>query len=369
MIGGIKITTNDETILAIDIGGTNTRAGLAILRDAEILPHPAAPDVVRSRVRTKDELEAFIRSVTARLPSDETVSRSVVDIAGVVIERREARIANWTDAPVVDIQELSDWGLPAGRTLMVNDMVAAGFGVLGLEESEAIPSSECTLLFDPPGREKGAVQRQNKILLAPGTGLGTLGIVSVNIGQDTWHEEPISSEIQHFALSPLDDGHARLIASMLEDGSLSEWPRWEDFVSGTGLVRSYEALIKEQPEAQRMSVTPASGGDLAAAIAEHGAAGTDPVSVAVMDLYYRCAGRVAQMMALMYHPYGGIFFCGDSTRMNASFIRESRFVAEIHNNLRHRSLLESFPVYLVSQELQVAGGLWGCKNRVASGLQ
>lgn len=352
-----------ELILSIDVGGTKTRGGVALLDGDRILPHPAFSDSRERRLGSKGELAAFVRQMVKGLAPEGRPRRCVVSFAGPVISGSEVEITNWKGMPRIVASDLHGWGLPAGRTLMLNDMEAAAFGIVALVHQEALASPGCVPFFVPEGRSAPDPLEANRILLMPGTGFGTAGIVTVPRAEGGWSHRPVASEVQHSPVVPLDERHARLVQWLREAQGLPDGPSWEDFVSGQGLVRIHEGLRAiGRPAAG--GHPPTAGADPAAAIAERAVGRTDPLSEEALDLFYRCAGRLAQIMALAYLPFGGIFLGGNSTVRNAPFIRTSRLIEELHKNARRRELLRRFPVYLVLEELNVRGGLWACKERI-----
>lgn len=355
---------NDQLIMAIDVGGTNTRIGIAVLRNNEILKSPAFPQIHSRKVDSKEDLAIFIRESLNKLVREDRPSKCVIDFAGPLIGHKEVQITNWNGKPSIHMEELNDWGLPENYTLMLNDMEAAGYGILNLEAQNAISSSKCISLFHPPDHTDIRSKQGNKILLTPGTGLGTLGIVAVKTRTGDLFEIPIASEVQHSDVSPLDDSHERLIQMFRQKKGLSVWPSWEDFVSGRGLVSIYEGLYAMSNSNRGQKIRWKNDEDPAALIAQHAIRQIDPISEKALDLYYRCVGRLAQVMALFLQPYGGIFLAGGTSRKNEQFIRHSRFVDELHANSKHRELLRRFPIYLVTQELHISGGLWACRERI-----
>jgi glucokinase len=325
--------------LAIDVGGTNTRARFA---DAE----------KHQKVSSISELRDFIIDITKqRKPG-----RCAIGFGGPVVSRTEAQMTNWPDNPVIHISDLNDWGLPKGSTLMLNDMEAGAYGVISLRENDSV------CLYDPE-KTNMEIHSLNKILLAPGTGLGTIGIVAVRTNAGEICEEPIASEIQHSAAFPLDPTHGAVIAWLSEKKGAGWMPSWEDFVSGRGLVNIYDGLLALSHSAAPVAALEPS--DRAAWIAVNAVAKSDAGCEKALDIYYRCMGKVAQILALTYQPFGGIYISGESTIRNVSFIERSRFISALQENSKLRQLLERFPVYVIAQkDLNIRGALWACRERI-----
>ena len=324
--------------LAVDVGGTRTRAALAAVRGGRsvLLWQVEAP------LAEKAALRRFVReALNAAAPA-----RCAVDFAGPLKGRTQARMTNWAGSPVIRLADLHDWGLPPGRTLMLNDLESSACGVLALDGT--VPSrGRITTLYSTKEIRRGA--EGPRVIVAPGTGLGTASIIG---------GRPMPSEVQHAAAAPLDRRHARIIARMEHD--LGRYPSWEDLASGRGLDATYRALCAIDRVAAGRSADKGAVEDAAGAIAR--AAQSDPLAREALDYYYGCVGRVAQMMALAVLPVGGIFLCGSTTRANAAFIRRSRLLRELHANGAQGGLLRRFPVLIIKADLNLAGGLWACAH-------
>ncbi len=334
-VGG---TGRTAAILSVDVGGTKTRALLAAVRRGRAVPLWEVETVLAG----KAALGRFIREVLR----EDIPAKCAVAFAGPLRGRAEARMTNWTGNPVIRLGDLSAWGLPEKHTLMLNDLEAAACGVLALDEG-GLAWSSLRALHRPGGaRTAGG---GNRVVLAPGTGLGTASIVG---------GAPLASEIQHADASPLDDRHAALIARFAREEGRA--PSWEDFVSGRGLVLTYRALRALDGFSADGEALEGGPADPAGAVAR--AAARDPFAHEALDYYYGCAGRAAQLLALAVQPAGGIILCGSTTARNALFIRKSRFLTELHANAAQGPLLRRFPVFLAEADLNLRGGLWACRH-------
>jgi glucokinase len=342
----------ESLMIVIDVGGTHTRAHVYISCQGEIFEHPSFPHPQSENVQSLKDLQIFIRRVLKGITGKETSRKCFVGFAGPVVKHTEVEMVNWPGRPKIHLKELREWGLPKA-TLVVNDLKAAAYGLLDIEDIQ----SSCQKLFEPENWDE-MNRRSNRILLVPGTGLGTAGIVTVKTGEDEYYSEPVASEVQHSAV-PMMNTNPCLIKWLTDHGKSAY--SGEDFASGQSLPDIYEGLrhIKGDNGIRDL----ANGEDKASAIARHGVSGTNKICEEALKLFYQCVGQVAQMMALAFLPYGGIFLGGGSTIKNERFIRESGFVEALHANPAQSELLKHFPVYLVLDELNLRGGLWACQHR------
>jgi len=219
------------------------------------------------------------------------------------------------------MEDLMKWGLPENNTIMVNDMELAGYGILDMEEKDKMESDQCETLYKPDFTTNNRIN--NKLVIAPGTGFGTASIIEFTTHSGEQVKDVLSSEIQHIQVPPLDDRHANIIEIILSEKPERTFLNFEDFVSGKGLLETYEAILKlngiERTEKD------------AKQIARSAVDGKDKSAIEALNIFYRCVGRIIQAMTLMMQPYGGIYLCGASTINNKKFIHQSRIIEELHN--------------------------------------
>ncbi len=195
-------------------------------------------------------------------------------------------------------------------------------------------------------------------MIIPGTGVGIAGLIAVQPENGQENIAAVSCEVQHTAIPALDAGHERMVKAL--GGKLGKMrPSWEDFVSGKGLENIYDFLISAGAAGSGREK-----GMGAEQIAEGAVVEADPLCRAAMDVYYRCAGALAQLVALSFQAYGGIYLAGESTRKNLSFIKQSHFLTELHNNTVRYNLLKMFPVYLIAGDLNLDGAAYVASRKL-----
>jgi len=245
------------------------------------------------------------------------------------------------------------WGFPVPRAKLVNDLVAAARGLVGvLGATWDVP--DCCPRYSSPSdktAEGGALADERLVLIMPGTGLGTAALVRTHDAKGDAVFTAVPAEMQHAQIPAFDETHARLIERWKAHTS-APWLRWEDFVSGKGLETAYRLLGGEE--------------DLdAKGIAKRAQDGRDRPGVESLTLFYRCVARYAQLAALAYRPTAGVFVGGDTTLKNVGFIEQrlGNLLWHVQDNPsppHHRALLNT-PIRLVVDEridLNLHGGLW-----------
>jgi len=336
--------------LAVDVGGTYTRLRAEIIEKGKIV---YTFQEYKQKVNSKEELKNFIKSSLNNINSGIFPTSCVIGFAGAVIDHRKVNITNWKNMPTIILEDLIVWGFPKEKTIMVNDMELAGYGILDMEEKDKINSDQCEILYKPDFSAKNRIN--NKLVIAPGTGFGTASIIEFTTHSGAKVKDVLSSEIQHIQIPPLDKRHSKIISIILSEKPERNFLNFEDFVSGKGLCKTYKAILQlEKIEWSKKDVSE---------IARSAVKGSDKYAIEALNIYYRCVGRIIQAMALTIQPYGGIFLCGSSTISNAKFIHQSDLMKEFHNCLIRQQLLVQFPVYLITKpDINIAGGLWACRS-------
>lgn len=328
----------------MDIGGTHTRAKL-VRAGPDMLKQP---DIIAERsanISDKAGLLDFINEILA--PQDQVVASAVLSFAAPVYEDRVA-MTNWRGRDEISIADLCRLGLPEDRTRLINDMEAAALCLIAYKTGAVDLQVEC-LYAAGEGIKK---HFNNAILIMPGTGVGVAGIVLP--GERGFPATPahISCELQHTAAPGMGDAYAGLMAALqrrLDKNILT----WEDMVSGKGLENIHHCLRSMAGNDSDPGKDPN-----AADIAGRAVAGSDELCAAALDFYYHAAGALTQVVALAFQPFAGIYLSGSTTVNNISFIRRSSYIGGLQNNDIRKGLLQSFPVYLVPQYMNLDGTLY-----------
>jgi glucokinase len=327
---------------AIDVGGTHSRVAAQLFAGDSL---ERTFPVVKRAICSKGELRDLVLAQLQKYSYP--IGYVVIGFAGAVLNHEKVDITNWICSPTISKQDLANWGLPEDKTLFVNDMELASFGVLALQQAGELNLKDTPALYTPA--QKAENYFQNMLIIAPGTGLGTASVVHTEKKM-----EVIPSEIQHMQVPALDIYHQSIIEIMLEKDPTKKYISYEDMVCGRGLKNIYSAVCELEDKPVSLS---------AAAIARKAIYEEDEKASTALNYFYRCAGRVAQALALCMQPYSGIFLCGDSTMANQEFIPKSDFVKELHNCPVRHKLLNQFPVYMITDpQINTKGGLWAAKN-------
>lgn len=335
------------TVIAFDVGGTNTRARVSSIPESGI-PRRIREDIA-SPIASAGGLYDFASHVIEIAKGDGPVGSAVVAVAGPVNDG-ESRLTNWSSDPVVSLKKLELAGLPPDRTQLVNDVVAGAWGSLARIEASA-PDT----LLQHPSRGHGdtsGLGEGNLVYVAPGTGLGAAALVRHHLG--ALGATAVGCEAQH-AQMPSFAGPIGEVSDALAV-SLGSALTWEDLVSGRGLTRIYDArcsLASKVPLYHHVDDASRAGSIASAAL--HGG---DPQAVAAVDVFYRVLGHFAQTLALSFLPCVAVVIGGASTQSNFALVRRGGLAEAFVDNRRFGELLANTPVHTVGGEVNLEGGVW-----------
>jgi len=271
-------------VLAVDLGGTKTLLQLAELGGEW-------PLVLCERRYASAEFESFEALLEQFLEKADTSGLHAVCIAvaGPVSSRGGRQVANVTNLPWTLDSEALAARLQIGSCRLVNDFVAAAYGV------DEVDTGHRTVLQagDP---EPGG----SRAVIGAGTGLGHA--ILVGRGEQL---RCLPSEAGHVAFAPLDDEQCELWAWLRADlGRVS----CEHILSGPGLARIYR-FFESREHGKPATVWP---GPNAAAegITTRALNGSDPVAVRTLALFGRIYGAQAGHFALASLATGGVYVAG-----------------------------------------------------------
>ena len=331
-----------KVVLLMDIGGTNCRAKIVHGLDC-LFEQNAVVSSQSEKISDKHALFAFITRLLGAGNKAVKPDLAVLCFAGPIISKSVSMV-NWQGQRDVSIAELVQAGLPESGITLLNDMEAAAYALVACNKGHI--RLRRTPLY--PGTQPEHSRNTNAVLMIPGTGIGVAAVVdqSGSPGQ----EEPrvLGCELQHTPIPELDAAQQDILNNMKTKLAIKK-PSWEDFISGGGLENIHRCLIPEREALEDLD---------AEAIAELALEGKDEYCVLALNMFYQCCGALAQVLALTFQPYGGIYLAGESTRRNRDFIGDSPFLRQLQDNEVRGGLLRQFPVYLIDEELNLAGAAY-----------
>jgi glucokinase len=326
-------------LLAGDVGGTKTSLGLF---DES---RPGTPRVAQARVASREagSLEAAVDEFLGA-HGRPRIDAACFGVAGVVVDGRVAA----TNLPwQLDERDLVR-AIPTRRVRLLNDLEAAGYGVLLLRPAE--------LAELQPGQPREG----NKVLIAAGTGLGQALLI-----WQQGHHHVVASEGGHGDFAPGDELQARLLAHLRrEHGHVS----YEHVLSGPGLVAVYRFLRHDGPAEPAWLTAELSEDDQAKVISEAALERRDPVCAAALDLFVSVYGAEAGNLALKAVAVGGVIVGGGIAPKILSALSEGAFIRAFRDKGRMAKLMADIPVRVaLNVETSVLGAASVARGLLAEG--
>lgn len=287
------------TLVAVDVGGTNVRFGVA----------------------GEGGLSSVRSMLCGDFPSLQAALASYLDEAGITASAASIAVAGPVQDAYVDVTNnhwrfdkadlLAATGLD--RLLVINDFTAQA-----LAQTDPSAHGNLTLL-------EGAGPADAPLLvIGPGTGLGVSALIPADDGYI-----PLQGEGGHVGFAPQDEAEIQLLRALsAEVGHVSA----EHFVSGGGLERIYRL----QTAGHHLSA-PEIG---AAAVA-----GDGPERLAVMTML-GILGTVIADATLTMGCWRGVVIAGGVVAHLRELVPDSPFAARFRHDGMMGRLLAEVPVYL-----------------------
>jgi glucokinase len=315
-------------ILAGDVGGTKTV--LAVYESGVGTLEKVIEETIPSRGTSLDAIVAdFIARHHVR-----GLTRACFGVPGAVVDGA----CRTTNLPWTIEESGLRKTLGVGRVKLLNDLQAAAYGMLHLDDSE--------LVYLNPGRTID--RRRNLAVIAAGTGLGEALLV--------WDGErhiPMASEGGHTSFSPQNDLEIALLKFLQHkhQGHVS----WERILSGPGLASVYEFLRAFYADRGGPAESPAvrermQREDVGAVVGIEAVKGQDKLCVAAAQLFCALYGAEAGNLALKGLATGGVFIGGGVAPKLLPVLKESAFLASFVDKGRFRGLLAGIPVVVAQND-------------------
>lgn len=327
-------------ILAGDIGGTKT-----LLRVAEknadgfrVLYEQRFAGA--SYANFSDVLREFVETAKINLDEGLELTAACFGIAGPVHDRR-SQLTNlgW----FFDSDRLAE-ELKIDKVSLINDFVAVGYGLLGLQ-----PHDLYTL-------QDGNVKERSPIgVIGAGTGLG-----EAYLGWNGDRYEVYPTEGGHTDFAPRNDLEIELLQYLLKHHDRVSVER---VASGTGIVAIYQFLRDRQvaPESDEIAekVRLWESGDLnvdaAAAIADaaltncgiNSETNMDQLATQTMQMFVEAYAAEVGNLALKLIPNGGLYIAGGIAPKILPLLQDGTFLQVLKNKGRVSLVLEDIPIHIV----------------------
>lgn len=316
-------------ILAGDVGGTKTNLGLFRATEDGTLERIADRRLISA---DHDGLSSLVRAFAQADDIDlGDVESACFGVAGPVV-------GNHADPPNLPWDVDGDAvarDLGWKRVLVINDLVATGWGLDALEADQLHVLQE----GDPDAQG-------NRMLVAAGTGLGGSPIQRVD---GAWR--PMEGEPGHADFAPRHEEEFDLLRYLRRHRGLDR-VSVERVVSGSGLVSIYEYLGDRGMEgatdcAVRVDELRQAGEDPAPEITDAALESRCPRSERALEIFISAYGAAAGNLALVTFAVGGVFLGGGIAPKILERLQEGPFLESFHAKGRFRETMERMPVTVI----------------------
>jgi glucokinase len=306
-------------VLAGDIGGTKTNLGLFLrgqkkprLKILRSYPSREAPDLEKI-------IETFLELVPV------SIAGACIGIAGPVIKGT----SQVTNLPWCVSEERLQKQFHWPRARLINDLTATAFAIPLLTRQEVFSL----------GRRR-IRSKENKALVAPGTGFGEALIIYVN-----GRYIPVPSEGGHSDFSPNTEDECELWRFLHRQyGHVSI----ERLLTGSGLYNIYRWLTATKrfqtttwPRQRLCRLDPAQSITAGALIDR------DPQCIAAIEMFVSIFGAVAGNLALTGMATGGVYLGGGIPPKILPMLKKGLFMMAFVNKGRLKPLLEKIAVRVI----------------------
>ena len=216
---------------------------------------------------------------------------------------------------------------------IVNDLEAAAVAIPAMD-----PAS-----FEIIYSGNGKMNDGNKMVIAPGTGLGMAILIHTKDGYSV-----IPTEGGHSDYAPVTDIEIELLKFLKKKfGRVSP----ERVISGLGILNIYEFLLtKSEYSASENYFEREDLNDIAAKISNEGMKGGNEICIKVMDIFISSLAALCSSKVLGVNASGGVYLCGGIPHKILKLLSDGKFSEAYLNKGRLRYYIEPVPVYVVKDE-------------------
>ena len=317
-----RLEISEPTILAADIGGSQARLGLFTLQHGELILK-----TIKS-YRTS-EFSSFPALMDVFMSQYSSKADSVcLGVAGPVVNGQ----VTGTNFAWTISRKIVQSAFPGVPIQILNDMQASAYGLATLRREEL----KCLL--------EGAGLSGNAAIIAPGTGLGEVGMCLTQEGL-----VPFASEGGHCDYSPRTELEMSLWRELKEEfGHVS----WERLISGPGIVRIYAYLRRREVASNPSHELFSDPQQVSQAALD----GSCQLCQRTMEWFFKFLAVECSQLALKFNALGGIYIGGGIVPEVLELINIKQFKEHFYAVGRLRSLMEKVPVRIILRENTP---LWG----------
>lgn len=308
-------------ILAADIGATKTE--LCVYEVKSKKPQKVFGEIYPSRKFSTPEslLKDFLKKLKYK------ITAACIGIPGPVIDGKgKATNISWK----FDERKLSEF-LNIKKFKLVNDLEALAAAVTKPDRKELIEIY----------RGKRTGRNENKVVLAPGTGLGQAALI--------WNGEK-------YLIVPTEGGHADFAPKSNLEAELLDYLRkefghvsYERVASGEGIVNIFEFLTENNyGKGTGKLLKRFIGEDKASVISDEALNKRNKLCNMTLDIFMSALGSQAGNMVLNFKATGGVFLGGGIPLKLRKKFSEAIFINSYLNKGKLSYLTKQTPVQIIN---------------------
>ncbi len=310
--------------LAGDIGGTKT--SLALVEKGS-----TGPLILRDETFSSRHFTSFDQLLDAFVGSDEVIEDVCLGIAGPIMNDA----CKTTNLPWNIEADALRKRLQTQKVTLLNDLEAMALGMLELPHEDWV-----TL------QEGDVAALGHRAVIAAGTGLGECFLHWDGKGFRT-----MATEGGHADLASQNDLQDDLLRYLR--GQFHPHVSIERILSGSGFGVLYDFIVTTQRASESSKVPDGNligGVDRNAVISQLGLEKLDPACSQALDLFVDLFGAEAGNLALKGLTKGGVYIGGGIAPKILPALRDGRFIEAFRAKGRFRSLLETLPVKVATNQ-------------------
>ena len=308
--------------VAVDIGGTNARVAVTSVAD-DGTPASQAMTVLKTNEMAK--MLAFLAAFeTAILKKGAVVLGA--SVAGPGPRNAEGTrlgpFSNYTKAcQVLNKADLPQRAFPADKTVFLNDLEAAAYGIVALSQRGDF-SQYFKKMWGPHDAARMRLEQGPYLVLAVGTGCGAALVHKCAAGVQ---------------VIPMEFGHTSIVAEREDRAFLDSLSdkiygtgknaEYEDVVAGRGLVACYEWQA-------RGKAVPALSDP--GAVSKRAAEGC-PVAREAMHVHYKYVVGLTSDLAMGF-VLGGVVLAGDNIVHNKHFVADDEACDKLEKHFKSHTM-------------------------------
>jgi len=309
-------------ILAGDCGGTKTELALYEQENGKPVKVIFEKYLNKNFSALEDIIFSFLSDKNAKIES------ACIGVAGPV---EEGKVISTNLLWDLDERILSE-NLGIGKFKLANDLEAIATAVSLIDEEDLITIYK-----------GGSNYQANKVVIAPGTGLGVAALIEIG-----GYYKIVATEGGHTDFAPTNEIEIELLKYLKKE---FKHVSCERVASGLGLVNIFSFLkstwynsLNEELSARMENEDPGS------VITDEALKKNNPICVKALDIFASILGSVSGSMVLNYKATGGVYLAGGIPLKIIEKFKDGTFIESFLNKGRLSYIVEKTPVYIINDE-------------------